>query len=73
MEKPGEISESDSFVQSSGCLHDVRWIFESQERNVPGCSFGVTLLRTKEGQIETQSRDGEHTCTSKSSRCGKSG
>ena len=43
-DEPGKISGSDSFAQSSGCLHDGRRVFESQERNVPGCSFGVTLL-----------------------------
>jgi hypothetical protein len=57
----------------SGCLHGIRRVFEIQERNVLGSSFGATLASTKEGQGEAQSRDGQHACTSRSSRYGRSG
>ena len=46
---------------------------EIQERSLLCGSFGVTLVQTEEGQVEAQICDGEHACTSRSSRRGRSG
>jgi hypothetical protein len=71
-DKSGEVSGSESFAQLPGCLHGMRQVFEVQERNVLAGSLGATSAST-EGDQEAQSCDGEHTCTSGSSRCGRSG
>lgn len=51
-DEPGEISGSGSFVQSSACSLEVRWVFETQERNLLSENLGVTVARIEESKLE---------------------
>lgn len=69
-EKSPGVTRSPNFL---AILHGVRRVVGIQERDVLCGSFGVTLAPAEDGQNEAQSCDGEHVCTSRSSRCGRSG